>query len=71
MDGEYVVYICSGILFSHRRNGVFPVAMAWMDLESVMLSERRQRKTDTIGFHLYVESKKKLKEIQKTTEIDS
>ena len=29
----------------------------WMDLESIMLSEISQRKTDTVCFHLYVESK--------------
>ena len=29
-----------------------------MDLEGIMLSEVNQRKTNTICFHLYVESKK-------------
>ena len=35
-----------------------------MDWESIMLSEINQRKTNTIQYHLYVESKK----IQKTSE---
>ena len=29
-----------------------------MDLEGIVLSEIRQRKTDTVCYHLYVESKK-------------
>ena len=32
-----------------------PFAVTWMDLEGVML---RQRMTNTVGYHLYVESKK-------------
>ena len=30
----------------------------WMDLENIMLSEISQRKTNTVCYHLYVESKK-------------
>ena len=30
----------------------------WMDLESFMLSEISQRKTDTVRSHLYVKSRK-------------
>ena len=30
----------------------------WMDLESIMLSEISQRKTDTVRSHLYVKSRK-------------
>ena len=30
----------------------------WMDLENIMLSEIRQRKTNTVYHQLYVESKK-------------
>ena len=32
-----------------------------MDLEGIMLSEISQRKTDTVGYHLHVESKKQNK----------
>ena len=36
-----------------------PSAATWMDLESIMLSENvRQRKTNTVGYLLYLESKK-------------
>ena len=35
-----------------------PFATTWMDWESIMLSEINQRKTNTIQYHLYVESKK-------------
>ena len=37
-----------------------------MDLEVIMLSEIRQRKTNTICYHLYVKSKKKQKTKEKT-----
>ena len=30
----------------------------WIDLESIMLSEIRQRKTNTLCYHLHVEFKK-------------
>ena len=30
----------------------------WMDLENIMLSEISQRKTNTLCYHLYVESQK-------------
>ena len=39
----------------------------WMDLEGIMLSERTQRKTNTICFHLYVESKKQNNNKKKQT----
>ena len=37
-----------------------PVAATWMDLEIVLLSEVRQRKRNIVWYHLYVESKKKM-----------
>ena len=33
-------------------------AVTWMDLEGIMLREISQRKTDTVWYQLYVESKK-------------
>ena len=36
-----------------------------MDLEGIMLSEIRQRKTNTVWSHLYAESKKNMKLIEK------
>ena len=35
-----------------------PFAAIWIDLEIVILSELSQTKTDTIGYHSYVESKR-------------
>ena len=37
----------------------------WMDLENIMLSEISHRKTNDVGFHLYVESKGKKKQNKK------
>ena len=40
-----------------KRNEILPFAATWMDVEGIMLSEKSQRKTNTVC-HLYVESKK-------------
>ena len=34
-----------------------PFSATWMDLENITLSEVSQRDTNTIWYHLYVESK--------------
>ena len=39
-----------------------PFVTTWIDLEGIMLSEIRLRKTNTIQFHSYVESKNKTNE---------
>ena len=39
-----------------------------MDLQGIMLSEINQRKTNTVLFHLYVESKKQNKYNRRETE---
>ena len=38
-----------------RKNEIWPFVAMWMELESIMLSEIRQRKTDTICFHSNVD----------------
>ena len=43
-----VVYLHNGIGFGHKKDGNFTFATAWMDLETIMLSEISQRKTNTI-----------------------
>ena len=53
-----MVYIYNGILLSHKKNEILPFATTWMDLEGIILSEIRQRKTNTLCCNLYVESKK-------------
>ena len=41
-----------------KMSEILPFATTWMDLEGIKLSEIRQRKTNTVCYHLYVESKK-------------
>ena len=36
---EVMVHIYNGILFSHKNKEILPLAIAWMDLEGVILSE--------------------------------
>ena len=40
-----------------KKNEIMPFAATWMDLEIIGQSKVRKRKTDTICYHLYVESK--------------
>ena len=49
------VHIYKGIVLSHK-NEIMPFAAPWMNLESIVLNEVRQR--HIIWYHLYVESKK-------------
>ena len=58
MDKEDVVHISNGILLSHKNNEILQFAITWMHLEGIMLKEISQRKTNTVWFHLYVESTK-------------
>ena len=52
-----VVYMCNGILFSHKEN----VAKMWMEPECIMLNAISQWKINTIWFHTHVELKKRIK----------
>ena len=58
-DMVYIyVYIHNGILLNPEKNEILPFATVWMDLKSITLSEISQRKTNTVCYHLHVESKK-------------
>ena len=41
-------HIYNGILFSHNKGKIMPIAATWMELETLILSEVSQRKMDTI-----------------------
>ena len=43
-----MVYIHNGILLSHKKNEILPVAATLMDLENIMLREVSRRKTNTV-----------------------
>ena len=39
MDKENVVYICHGVLFSHKKERNMPIATTWVNLEDIMLED--------------------------------
>ena len=41
-----------------KKDELLPFPITWMDLEGMMLNEARQRKPNTVRYHLYAESKK-------------
>ena len=45
------------MVFSQEKEGILPFVTMWMDLEGTVISERNQRKTNTV-YHIYMESKK-------------
>ena len=42
-----------------KNNEIMPFAATWMDLDLIILNEINQKNTNTIRYHLYVESNKK------------
>ena len=49
-----------------KKNEILPFATTWMDLEGIMLSEIRHRKTNTVWFQLDVKSKQQKEQINIT-----
>ena len=47
VDKKVVVHIYNVILHDHKKNEILLFVTAWMNLESIMLSEISQRKTNT------------------------
>ena len=56
IDKEDVVciYIHNGILLSHTRNEILPLATTWMYLEGIMLSEINQTEKDKYSAIIYI-----------------
>ena len=48
----------NGILLTIKNNEILPFVTTWMGLEGNILSKINQRRTNTVWFHLHVESKK-------------
>ena len=48
MDKEDVVHIYNGVLLSHKKNKIMPIAATWMDIEIIVLSEVSHIKTAII-----------------------
>ena len=51
-----MVQIYNGILHSHKKDKTMLFAAASLQLEILILSEVSQKETNTISYHLYVES---------------
>ena len=53
------IYIMKNVLLPVRkRDGILSFVTTWVDLEGITFIEIRQRKTNTVCYHLYMESKK-------------
>ena len=73
MDKEDVVCLYNGILFSHKKNEIMPLAEIWLDLEIIILNEVSQKKRQISYDITYMWNLKKncLNEFTYKTEIGS
>ena len=58
MDKEDVVYTYNGILLSHKKDWNFAICSNMNGLGGHSTKWNKQRKINTVWYHLYVESKK-------------
>ena len=68
MNKGDVVHTYNGILLGIKKKEILPFAATWMELEGILSSEISQIKTNTVWFHLYIESKKCNKLVNMTKE---
>ena len=57
-------YIYQGILFNHKNDDILPFAIAWTDIEGIMLSEISQTEKDKYHYdftHVWNIKKKQYK----------
>jgi hypothetical protein len=47
-----VVHIQNGILFHHKNNEILSFVTAWMELEIIMLSEKKKKRAGTEKCHM-------------------
>ena len=52
------IHIENDILFSHKKKEIVLSVTTGMEFEGITLSEISQRKTNTVWYYLYVESKR-------------
>ena len=57
IDKKDVVHVYSEILHSQQEDEIMAFAATWMQLAIIILSEVSKKKTNTIWYHPYVESK--------------
>ena len=72
MDKEDVVILWNEMEYYSviKMHEITPFAVTWMSLESIILSEVSQTKTNILWYHFYVESKKWYNELIHKTKVD-
>ena len=57
MNKEDAVHTYNRMVLSHKKNEIVASAATWTEVEIIILSQVRKRKTNTICYYLYVDSK--------------
>ena len=72
MDKEDVVILWNEMEYYSviKMHEITPFAVTWMSLESIILSEVSQTKTNILWYHFYLESKKWYNELIHKTKVD-